>query len=300
MNNKGLVCVHSGICHLGEGPVWDSVRQKLFWTDIYNKVIWEYCPEAGASKIFWSGKLQVGGFAFTRNGNMVLCTDRGIYLLDVNDEGLPAGEPELLFDIPMQENEMFNDITVDPEGRIFAGTILRPDMSGGTLYRIEKGKKPEIVLKDLRCTNGMTFSIDEKYFFHTDSGFKRITKYSYNRKTGEISNPTVYFQGTREMGSPDGMTMDSEGYIWAAFWGGSCVRRLDPEGRVAAEIGLPLKQPSSVMFGGKNLDELYITSACESAENKTEGFFADGTFAGGPLYKYDAGVKGREEWQAGF
>lgn len=300
MENQKLECVHPGICHLGEGPLWNVRQKKLYWTDIYNKVIWEYDPAAGESRLFWKGDLQVGGFAFTRSDDVVLCTDRGIYLLRVDSQGKPAAEPELLYRIPMKENEMFNDITVDPEGRIFAGTILRPDMSGGTLYRIEKGKAPVVVLTGLGCSNGMTFSLDEKYFFHTDSGPKRITKYSYDRKTGEISQPEVYFQAAGGMGSPDGITMDGEGSIWAAFWGGSCVRRIDPSGSICAEVQLPAKQPSSVMFGGPALDQLYITSACENAEDLAGGYFADGTFAGGPLYRYNAGIKGREEGLADF
>jgi sugar lactone lactonase YvrE len=315
MNN--VKCVFKGICHLGEGPVWNVQLQRLFWTDIYNRRIWMYDPASGSSSIFWEGALQVGGFAFTRSGGVVLCSDKGVHLLagvvkrleGANGLNQAGGlrvtddfhaEPVLLFDIPMRVNEMFNDITVDPNGRIFAGTISRPDFTDGTLYRFEKGKDPAVVLKDLYCSNGMTFSLDEKTFFHTDSTFHKITKYDYDRETGNITNPRSYFQGTPEMGSPDGMTMDSEGYIWAAFWGGSCIRRLDPEGRIAAEILLPAKQPSSTMFGGEKLDELYITTACEGADNIMAGYCNDGVFLGGPVYRGIPGVAGRAEWLADF
>jgi len=300
MYSQKLECVHKGICHLGEGPVWNVQQQKLFWTDIFKQEILVYNPDTKSSKVFRKGNLKVGGFAFTHSGAIVLCTDRGIYTLSINSEGLPNGEPTLLFEIPMVQNEMFNDITVDPEGRIFAGTLSRSDFKNGTLYRLEKGKNPVVVLNNLHCSNGMTFSIDEKQFFHTDSTLYRITKYDYNRKTGEISNPIVYFQGTPEIGSPDGITLDSENHIWAAFWGGACVRRLDTSGKVVAELSLPVKQPSSVMFGGNNLEELYITSACENADNIVTGYCDDGTFLGGPLYKYSPGVIGRAEWLANF
>lgn len=308
--------IYNGICHLGEGPVWNTQLQKLFWTDIFNRRIWMYDPTSGASSVFWEGDLQVGGFAFTRSGGVVLYSDKGVYLIGGVRDGMKrsddgnsadcrsaAGtseEPVLLFDIPMRENEMFNDITVDPCGRIFAGTISRPDFTGGTLYRLEKGKKPAAVLKNLHCSNGMTFSLDEKYFFHTDSTFRTITKYDYDRETGDISNPRPFFRGTPEMGSSDGITMDSEGFIWAAFWGGSCIRRLDPGGRVAVVIPIPAEQPSSVMFGGRNLDELYITSACEHADDITTGYCNDGTFLGGPVYRCIPGATGRAEWLADF
>jgi sugar lactone lactonase YvrE len=300
MYSQKLVCVYNGICHLGEGPVWNAQLQKLFWTDIFKQEILVYNPDTNSSSVFWRGSYKVGGFAFTLSGAIVLCTDRGVYKLNINPEGVPSPEPTLLFEIPMIENEMFNDITVDPQGRIFAGTLSRSDFKNGTLYRLEKGQKPKVVLKDLHCSNGMTFSLDQKHFFHTDSKLYRITKYDYAGKTGEISNPSVYFQGTSEMGSPDGITLDSEDHIWAAFWGGSCVRRLDTNGKVIAEFPLPVKQPSSVMFGGRNLDELYITSACENADNISTGFCNDGTFLGGPLYRCSPGIIGRIEWLADF
>ncbi|MHB8064512.1 MAG: SMP-30/gluconolactonase/LRE family protein [Ruminiclostridium sp.] len=300
MSSQELVCVHNGICHLGEGPIWNVQQQKLFWTDIFKQEILVYNPDTNSSRVFWKGNLKVGGFAFTLSGAIVLCTDKGIYMLNINSEGLSDVEPTLLFEIPLLENEMFNDITVDPEGRIFAGTLLRPDFQNGTLYRLEKGKAPVVVLDNLYCSNGMTFSLDEKHFFHTDSNLNRITKYDYDGKTGEISNPVVYFQGSPEIGSPDGITLDNENHIWAAFWGGSCVRRLDTNGEIVAELALPAKQPSSVMFGGQDLDELYITSACENADNISTGYCNDGTFLGGPLYKCCPGVIGRSEWLADF
>jgi len=292
--------VHEGICHLGEGPVWNVQRQKLYWTDIYNRKIWVYDPALRAEAVFWSGELQVGGFAFTRTGNMVLCTHKGVFLQKLDGEGEPEQEPQLLFEIDLRENEMFNDITVDPKGRIFAGTLLRPDFEHGTLYRLEKGKEPGIVLKDLYCSNGMTFSMDQRYFFHTDSNRYRITRYDYDSETGDICNPYVYFRGNAGMGSPDGITLDSEDHVWAAFWGGGCVRRIAPSGEIVSEIALSARQPSSVMFGGKDLEELYVTSAAENAQNILTGYDSSGSFAGGQVYRLKPGVAGREEWLADF
>lgn len=298
---QSMEIVHNRICHLGEGPIWNAEKQKLFWTDIFNKTIWAYDPMFRSSSIFWKGELMVGGFAFTRSGNMVLCTDRGVFLQRLRDLEYPEGDPELLFDIPLRENEMFNDITVDPEGRIFAGTIKRPDFTNiGKLYRLEKGKKPQVVLEGLYCSNGMTFSLDEKYFYHTDSLRHRITKYEYDRRTGNIEKPSVYFQGISEMGIPDGMTLDAENHVWVAFWGGNCIRRIDPYGKVVTTIAADARQPSSVMFGGKRLNELYITSAAENADDINTGLCKDGSFYGGLVYRVRPGVNGRNEWLADF
>jgi D-xylono/L-arabinono-1,4-lactonase len=294
-----VTIVHDGICHLGEGPLWNPRRQRLFWTDIFGRRIWVHNPRGGANRVFWQGELQVGGFAFTRDDALVLCTDRGVFRLGVDPSGEPMGEPELLFPVPFTPNEMFNDITTDPAGRLFAGTLDRTQPTG-TLYRFERGKPPVAVLRDLACSNGMTFSLDERSFFHTDTGKNRITRYAYDRGTGEISSPVIHYQGKDGEGLPDGITMDREGCIWAAFWGASAVRRLDPKGKPIREVRIPARQASSVMFGGPALEELYVTSAAQGAADLATGLDRDGVFLGGPLYSFTPGVAGRPEWPADF
>jgi D-xylonolactonase len=144
----------------------------------------------------------------------------------------------------------------------------------------------------------MTFSLDERSFFHTDSLAYRITRYAYDRGTGEISSPAVHYQGQEEEGLPDGITIDREGCLWSAFWGASAVRRLDPEGRPIQEVRIPARQPSSVMFGGAALDQLYVTSAAQGAADLATGLGRDGVFLGGPVYRFSPGVAGRAEWPA--
>jgi sugar lactone lactonase YvrE len=292
-----VTAVYGGICHLGECPVWNLSRQQLFWTDIFERRIWVHDPKSGASRVFWQGGLQVGGFAFTREDALVLCTDRGVFRLGIDSSGAPQGEPELLFRVPLAPEEMFNDITTDPAGRLFAGTLDRKRLTG-TLYRFERGRPPVAVLQNVRCSNGMTFSLDEQSFFHTDSLAYRITRYAYDRGTGEIFSPAVHYQGREEEGLPDGITIDREGCIWSAYWGASAVRRLDPEGRPIREVRIPARQPSSVMFGGPALDQLYVTSAAQGAADLATGSGRDGAFLGGPVYRFSPGVAGRAEWQA--
>ncbi len=294
-----LECIYDGICHLGECPVWNVKEQKLFWTDILNRRIWTHNPIEESSKPFWEGEYQVGGFAFTEAAGMVLCTDEGVFLLDAKEVGKLNGRPKKLFHIPLDKGEMFNDITVDPQGRIFAGTLFK-NGAYGTLYRLEKNKEPAAVIRELACSNGMTFSLDKKIFFHTDSIPKRITAYQYDVATGRIYNPTLFFEGNQSQGSPDGMTLDTEDHIWVAFWGEGVVRRLNPDGKIVEEIRLPAKQPSSVIFGGRGLSDLYITTACENGADIKKGLDEKGEFLGGPVYRYKTNLKGRPEWLADF
>jgi D-xylonolactonase len=298
MEITNIETVYEGICHLGEGPVWSVSERRLFWTDIYNRRLWVYDPVKRQSRLYWEGRHQVGGFAFTKSGGLVLCTDKGVYILRTLPAEGANPEPELLYSIPMTPGERFNDITVDPEGRIFAGTV-RP-REKGVLYRLEKGKSPEAVLRGIGCSNGMTFSLDLRFFYHTDSTERTITRYRYNLASGEIDSPEILISSTPEMGMPDGMTMDSEGYLWSAFWGGSAVRRIDPFGRIVSEIRVPALQPSSVMFGGPDLCDLYITSSCQGASDLQSGLDDKGRFLGGPLYRCRLGVSGRPEWLADF
>jgi D-xylono/L-arabinono-1,4-lactonase len=292
-----VVC--NEMCHLGEGPIWHVDQQKLYWTDIYNRRIWVYETASKQHSVFWQGDCQVGGFAFTKMGGMVLCTDKGVFIIRPEQMGECYAIPYLLFEIPFKKNEIFNDITVDPKGRIFAGTLDREHLTGD-LYLLEKNKKPKIVLRGISCSNGMAFSINERFFFHTDTLKKRITRYSYERQTGQIKNPEVFFQGDESLGLPDGITLDSDDCLWIAFWGGSAVRRIDSTGNLIEEISLPVKQPSSVMFGGHDLRNLYITSSYQGADDMEKGLDKDGAFLGGPLYLYRTQVSGRAEWLADF
>jgi sugar lactone lactonase YvrE len=292
-----IECLYPGICHLGEGPLWHAGQRRLYWTDIYERRLWVFDPGSGSSRVFWQGDLQVGGFAFRRDGALVLCTDRGVYRLGVGTDGEPYAEPQLLHRVPLAENEMFNDITTDPEGRVYAGTLDRSSPTG-CLYRLERGKEPVRLLEGIGCSNGMTFSLDQRFFFHTDSLARRITRYEYDRRTGDIRSPRVFFQGSSPDGLPDGITLDMEDHLWVAFWGSAAVRRLDPAGKIVGEFLFPARQVSSVMFGGPGLEELYVTSAAEDAADLSTGRDADGVFLGGPLYRFRPGVRGRPEWPA--
>jgi D-xylonolactonase len=153
-------------------------------------------------------------------------------------------------------------------------------------------------LEGIGCSKGMTFSMDEGFFLHTGSLARRITRWDYDRGTGDIRSPRVFFQGAGSDGFPDGITMDIEDHLWTAVWGAAAVRRLDPSGKVVREVGFPARQVSSVMFGGAELGNLYVTSAAEDAADLSTGCDANGVFLGGPLYRLRPGVRGRSEWPA--
>ena len=286
------------ICHLAECPIWSDKDKMLYWIDILEGRIWKYCVPDKAVRVEWEGDLMVGGFAFTPSHAMILCTHRGVYRLS-GLRGNPRSQPELLFDIPMADDERFNDITTDPKGRILAGTLTKR-REGGTLYRFERGRPPQRILENIGASNGMTFSIDLRYFYHTDSEAGTITRYDYDVGTGDIDRPHLLYQTDPGDGVPDGITIDRTGHLWVACWGGGKVIRIDGEGRVVQEVPVPAIQPSSVMFGGDAMNVLFITTACEGGADLSKGLDEQGTYLGGHVFRVSLDVSGRREWLADF
>jgi len=289
-----VISIGNPICRLAECPIWNDTEKALYWTDIPAGRIWRYDPHSRETTLAWEGDLIVGGLAFTANNAIVMCADKGVYRLVQ-----PTGDLELLFDIPMATDERFNDITTDPRGRIFAGTLTERRVEG-LLYRLERGKEPEIVLRDIRTSNGMTFSLDLKHFYHTDSRLRTITRYDYDLASGNIENPCVVYQGREEDGSPDGLTLDADGFLWVACYRGGKILRIDEKGKIAQELSMPAAQPASVMFGGDDLDELFITSASQGATDQARGLDERGRYLGGAVFRVRPGVTGRREWRAGW
>ena len=291
---RGAVkCVNKIISHLGEGPVWNEREGLLYYTDVHGGKILRYDPESGKSEVYISGELKIGGFVFDRDGSMTLLTNTGSVFKYRDGKYVEA------FRIDMREDENFNDVIADPEGRLYSGTLpRRPEMKGtGRMIRFESGKEPVELWGGMGCTNGMGFSPDEKTFYHTETGKATITAYDYDRKTGEVTPRSVVYAGNKKMGIPDGMTVDEAGFIWSAFWNGNAIRRISPEGTICAEVFVPATQVSSVMFGGKDLDTIYITSGAQGTEDLNTGML-DGIFLGGPLYAYKPGVRGKLEYRS--
>ena len=287
-----VTSIGNPICGLAECPIWNDTEKALYWTDIPNRRLWRYDPQTGETRQEWEGDLVVGAFAFTPDNDIVLCTDKGVYKLE-----RPANRLRRLVEIPMADDERFNDVTTDPRGRILAGT-LSERRTDGLLYRLERDKEPVVLLRDLRTSNGMTFSLDLKYFYHTDSRVRTITRYEYDLASGAVAHPSVFYQGAEENGSPDGITMDSEGFIWVACYRAGKVLRLDNRGRTVQTIPVPATQTSSVMFGGDDLGTLFVTSGAQGAADPTTGRDDQGRYLGGDVFRIRPGVTGRKEWRA--
>ena len=194
----------------------------------------------------------------------------------------------------------FNDVSADPSGRFFAGTYYWPNGTG-TLYRFDPDGSINIVEDDISISNGIGFSPDLKTMYHTDSIPRTIYAYDYDVSSGNVSNRREFTSLPESEGITDGMTVDADGFVWSAIWGGGCVIRFDPDGHEERRITFPAKQTSSCGFGGADLNELYVTSAWSGTGDPPVGFEPRGydysAHRGGELYRVKLDIQGKPEFE---
>ena len=273
----------------GEGPIWSSQEQALYWIDIYNPCVYRFYPATGKLESL-DVALPITALALRASGGMAAATRNGFAFWDPRT---------LEFDFianPQADKPYirFNDGAVDPCGRFWAGTMNEedPEASDGCLYRLDPDGSIHRMATGFTVANGIGWSPDNRTMYFTDSLRRMILAYDYDSAAGAISNRRPFVHVPEEEGFPDGLTVDSEGFVWSAHWGVYKVRRYDPTGKVEREIMLPVQNVTSCAFGGENLDELYITSAWQSLseeERKKQQPFA------GDLFRVKVEVKGREE-----
>jgi D-xylonolactonase len=160
-----------------------------------------------------------------------------------------------------------------------------------------------VLAEGVSISNGMGWSPDLKTFYYTDSTPKQVYAYDYSPRKHTISNKRVFVQLGDDLGVPDGMTVDAEGFVWSANWGGGCVIRFDPDGKEERRIEMPATQSSSVMFGGPDFTDIYVTSANAGTGEPPGQFMPKGydnsKHRGGELYviRQDE-VRGKPEFEA--
>jgi sugar lactone lactonase YvrE len=242
---------------LGEAPCWDSRAQLLLWVDITAGIVHRFDPAHGGDETFDVGQ-PVGAAVPSESGQIALAVSDGFSLLDVR-----TGRVERIADVDLGESgTMMNDGKCDPAGRFWAGTR---DVEGrqpiGSLYRLDADDRVTRVLSGVTLSNGLGWSPDRRTMYYIDSTTYGIDAFDFEISMGDLSGRRRLVDMPREWGLPDGMTIDEEGCIWLAFWGGASLRRFDPNGRVIAIVDLHVSQVTSCVFGGENLEDLYVTSA---------------------------------------
>ena len=236
---------------LGEGPAWDSKTQTLYWLDILEKRVY-----AGTRILAQLDDL-IGCLAPCKNGHLILGTRLGF--ADLNPDSV-----QLTFLATLDEplTNRLNDGKCDSAGRFLAGTMdMNEKDASGSLYSFD-GKQVTRLLKGVRISNGLAWSVDHKTFYYIDTPTREVKAFDYDLATGQIANPRVVVHVPESFGWPDGMTSDNDGNLWIAIWGGAQVTKWNPNtGKLLEQIPVPALHASSCVFGGRDMNELYVTSA---------------------------------------
>lgn len=252
-------------CLLGEGPVWDTKRGVICWIDILNGEIHEYSPGSKKHKTIPVNQM-IGAVVICRDGNFLAALKNGFGF--VNRE---SGEVNMLAN-PEAElpGNRFNDGKCGPGGRFWAGTMSHTDEpEKGSFYVFNTDYSVTKKISHVSISNGMAWSGDHKTFYYIDTPTFTVAAYDFDKNTAEISNKRIVIHIPKAEGSPDGMTIDSEGMLWIAHWDGWQITRWDPDtGKKLLSLPLPVARITSCTFGGDNLDDLYITSARTGLTNK--------------------------------
>jgi sugar lactone lactonase YvrE len=272
---------------LGEGILWDSRRQQLWWTDIHGRKLHRYGWEDARLEVLdLPGRLC--SFALIADSELLLAAfDDGLAHLDpVSGQRQWLARPD-----EVTPGIRFNDGRVDRHGRFWTGTMIEDERCGlsGSLYSLDHAAGMRRHLQQVRISNGLCTSPDGSRLYFADSPTHTIRAFELC-DDGTLRSPRV-FARTPEGTYPDGATVDADGCVWSAQWGGSCVVRYTPEGQVDRRIMMPVSQPTCPCFAGPALDMLCVTSACEGLNE--EALSAEPH--AGAVFVYRVGVQGLPE-----
>ena len=245
-------------CTLGEGATWCSRSGRFYWIDIEGAKLWRHDPSDGSST-FWCMPERLATFALCANPHyLLLGLATHLAFFD-----LATGETERIVDVEPGLNTRVNDGRCDRQGRFVFGTKDEgsPLRAVGGFYRLNHDLLLErLPLPAPAISNSIAFSPDGATMYYCDSPTREIRACDYGAD-GSIANDRVFTTLTDASGEPDGSTVDRDGGLWNAQWGGGRVVRYGVEGVETARVTVPTVQPSCVALGGAQLGTLYITSA---------------------------------------
>ena len=259
---------------LGEGITWSSLNSCIYWLDIM--------PKSVLFKIdLYSNKLEtfdlpefVTASSIISNNEIALVSNNGVNRFDFKTNSYER-IIDVEKDIPLNRS---NDGASDARGRLWFGTMQNNfnkdgsakslDTKSGNLYCLS-GNQLNVVEKNLGIPNTFVWSPDNTKFYFADTIDGSLLEYKFNLDEGILLDKKNFFNFDR--GAPDGSTIDSEGFIWNCRWGGSCVVKIDPKGRVDQIYELPVENVTNCVFGGNDLKTLFITTANNSDKNEYDG-----------------------------
>ena len=246
---------------LGEGPLWDVAEQALYWVDSrgcrIHRLDW-----ASDERRDWDVPAMIGSMALRESGGAVIALQTGVHTFDFETgEAVLVSDPEA--DDP---STRFNDGKVDRQGRFLTGTMATRigEEARGSIYRLDTDLSLHRLKGGVIVANGPCFSPDGETFYFADTRRNAIFAYDYDTATGAIGPERVAVDTAPHDSGPDGGTVDREGYLWTALVHASRIARFAPDGSLDRLIDMPCTRPASVMFGGPDLDIVFVPSIRDS------------------------------------
>ncbi len=264
------------VTHHGEGAIWDAASGVLHFVDLTGGDLLSRTDDGVITRQH-VGTIAAAWRPRTRGGG-VLGVERGFALLD-EDHNLQT-LPEVWSDPRIR----MNDGSCDPQGRFYCGTMAYDETPGaGTVYRLDPDGSVTSVLSGVTISNGMIWSLDGESVYYIDTPTHQVVQFDFDAGAGTLHDPRPVIE-VPDAG-PDGMTIDAEGQLWVAQWGGSAVHCYSASGELLEVVEVAATQVSCCGFGGPDLDTLYITTSRQG--------LADGEQPGaGALFAIQPGVRG--------
>jgi sugar lactone lactonase YvrE len=281
-------CVQRIAATCGESPMWSVREQVLYWTDNLGARIHRLEPERGSAQSFVLGE-NVMSIGLRESGGLLLALAKQLAFYE------PGGELEPLMDVEDDRpRNRFNDGKVDRRGRYWAGTMndIAWDEPSGSLYRLDPGRELSRLRGAVVCANGLGWSPDDLTFYFCESFRYAIFAYDFDPDAGALSARRAFATVDQTSGAfPDGLTVDGEGGVWSVHSGAGRVVRYSPDGRVTHEVDVPVPQPTSCIFGGRDLDVLYITTSRQNMTSEQLGRYP----LSGSVFAVRPGLRGVPE-----
>jgi sugar lactone lactonase YvrE len=274
---------------LGETPIWNPDEAALYWVDWGGGPICRLELETGEFTTF-PVSVPVTALARRASGGWIAIAHNGLYEWNAKTTvtKLLIGAPK-----PDKPEICYNDGAVDRQGRLLVGTVNMRDPFApeGSVYRLDPDGSLHELDTGYATANGIGVSPDGQTVYVADQRHRQIVAYDYDTARGIVSKRRVFARVPDEEGMPDGLIVDSEGFVWSGHWAGWKLTRYDPDGKIERQIRFPVQHVISFAFGGKDLDELFVTTAWwgfSDEERKQQPWAGD-------LFRVTTGVAGLVE-----